>query len=272
MIKLKIVIAILALASLNCISQDSLEVLNYYNSHYKKGEEVYREMGHGYDVHFRDSCLRGTKLAMADYEKGILRTGGFGLPAPQMFLEERVIKLNAFEKILNDEYGITYLHYGCVLGTYKDCYSYFMNEKIKDKYGDSLYQKVWKKVDSLWSNDIVDLPIRFPGGDSAFNKFIYCNLKLVAENDSKNKAHKMVILDLDLDKNGKIISYIIKGNYDPNHDSLNPVSSEYEKEIARLIGLMPNWLPKRVNNEFIPASKTIHIYFDKSRKDNINCN
>ena len=163
--KLKILIAILVIASLKGISQDSLEVLNYYNARYQKTEESYREMCPGCDIPFRESCLKGIKLAMADVEKGILRTGSFGYPAPEMFKEERLIKVDAFGKILKDEYGITHKHYGCDIGIY-ECYNHFMHERITEKYGDGLYHKVWKIVDSLWNNDLIDLPVRFPGGDS----------------------------------------------------------------------------------------------------------
>lgn len=269
--KLKIFIAFLVLVGVKSFSQDSLEVLNYYNSHYKVSEEAYLRMGHRYYVHFRDSCLRGTKLAMADFKNGILRTGGFGYPVQKTFEEDRMIRHDVFKKILENEYSITVEHYGCVLGTSKDCYSYFMDTKIKEKYGDSLYQKIWKTVDSLWNNDSIDLPVRFPGGDSAFNKFVYCNLQLATENDSKNTTHNTISLVLDFDKNGKIIKYFTNGIYDPYHNSLNPVSLEHEKEIARLIELMPNWLPQRENQVSIPSSKTIYIYFDERRKEGLNC-
>jgi hypothetical protein len=269
--KLKLLITFFVLASLKCISQDSLEVLNYYNARYQKTEGIYREMCPGCDSPFRENCLKGIKLAMEDVEKGILRTGSFGYPAPKMFKEERVIKVIAFEKILQDEYGVTHQHYGCDIGKY-ECYNHFMHEKIIEKYGDSLYHKVWKIVDSLWGNDLIDLPVRFPGGDSTLNKFIYCNLHLAADNNSKNGTNKMAEVTLDINKKGKIVSYSINKDNTDNHPARNLDSPEYEKEISRLIDLMPDWLPQRENQKFIPSKKTIYIYFDERRKEDLKCN
>jgi len=99
-----------------------------------------------------EECQSGTDSARVDFSKGILRIYIFGLS-------------NSFTygKLLKDEYGIDAIYWGDIVDERLDCYSKFMDEKIKEKFGNDIFDKVAKKSQQLDSTGKGDRQSEFPG-------------------------------------------------------------------------------------------------------------
>ena len=82
-----------------------------------------------------DECQSGIDSANVDFSNGILRTYIFGLT-------------NSFTygKLLKSEYGIDAIYADDIVVEKWDCYSKFMNEKIKEKFGNDIFENVATKV------------------------------------------------------------------------------------------------------------------------------
>ncbi|OWY25482.1 hypothetical protein C7N43_36880 [Sphingobacteriales bacterium UPWRP_1] len=187
-----------------------------------------------------DECQIGTDSAKADYSKGILRTYVFGLT-----------NSFTFGKLLKDEYGIEAVYWSCIVDEQWDCYSKFMDEKIKTKYGDDIFEKVAKKSQQLDSLGKGDRQSAFPGGEMELMKFVYCNLNLDKANYSENKKGR-VYLQFAIDTTGRPVD--IKVMKTPNED--------YSQEAIRIINLMPNWTTATQNGKTIKQQWNLPIVFD----------
>jgi hypothetical protein len=192
-----------------------------------------------------DECQSGTDSAKVDFSKGILRTYIFGLS-------------NSFTygKLLKDEYGIDAIYWGDIVDERCDCYSKFMDEKIKEKFGNDIFYKVAKKSQQLDSAGKGDRQSEFPGGEMELMKFVYCNLDLSKANYSKNEEGK-VNLQFEIDTTGLPIN--IKVMKSPN--------TEYSEEAIRIINLMPNWITATQNGKPIKEKWNLPILFDSAWKE-----
>jgi hypothetical protein len=187
-----------------------------------------------------DECQSGTDSAKVDFSNGILRIYIFGLS-------------NSFTygKLLKDQYGIDVIYGGDIVDERWNCYSIFMNEKIKEKFGNDIFDKVAKKSQQLDSAGKGDRQSEFPGGQMELMKFVYCNLDLTKVNYSKNETGK-VYLQFEIDTIGLPIN--IKVMKSPNLD--------YSEEAIRIINLMPNWITATHNGKPIKEKWNLPIVFD----------
>jgi hypothetical protein len=192
-----------------------------------------------------DECQIGIDSAQTDYSVGILRTYIFGLT-----------NTFTYGKILKDEYGIEAVYWGCIVDKKWDCYSKFMDEKIKIKFGDDIFEKAAKKSEQLDSLGKGDRQSEFPGGEEELIKFIYCNLDLVKANYSESKKGR-VNLQFSIDKSGRPVNILVRKS--PNES--------YSKEAIRLINLMPNWITATENGKTINQMWNLPIVFDDKWKE-----
>ena len=191
-----------------------------------------------------DKCQIGTDSAKADYSKGILRTYIFGLT-----------NSFTFGKLLKDEYGIEAVYWGCIVDETWDCYSKFMDEKIKKKFGNDIFETVAKKSQQLDSVGKGDRQSTFPGGEAELMKFVYCHLDLTNANYSERKKGK-VYLQFTIDTTGRPVDIQVKKT--PNED--------YSKEAIRIINLMPDWTTATKNGKTIQQTWNLPIVFDDDWK------
>ena len=198
-----------------------------------------------YSLAQTDECQIGIDSAKADYSKGILRTYIFGLT-----------NTFTFGKLLKEEYGIEAVYWGCIVDEKWHCYSKFMDEKIKTKFGNDIFDKVAKKTQQLDSVGKGDRQSEFPGGETALMKFVYCNLDLTKANYSENKKGR-VYLQFAIDTTGRPAD--IKITKTPNED--------YSKEAIRLVNLMPNWTTATQNGKTIKQQWNLPIVFDNDWKE-----
>ncbi len=187
-----------------------------------------------------EECQSGTDSARVDFSKGILRIYIFGLS-------------NSFTygKLLKDEYGIDAIYWGDIVDERLDCYSKFMDEKIKEKFGNDIFDKVAKKSQQLDSTGKGDRQSEFPGGHMELMKFVYCNLDLTNANYSKNEKGK-VYLQFEIDTTGLPVN--VKVLKSPNLD--------FSEEAIRIINLMPNWITATQNGKPIKEKWNLPIVFD----------
>jgi len=191
-----------------------------------------------------DECQIGTDSAKADYSKGILRTYIFGLT-----------NSFTFGKLLKVEYGIDAVYWGDVVDEKWDCYSKFMDDKIKAKFGNDIFDKVAKKSQQLDSLGKGDRQSVFPGGEIELMKFVYCNIDLAKANYLQYQKGR-VYLQFTIDTTGRPID--IKVMKTPNED--------YATEAIRLINQMPNWTTATQNGKAIQQKWNLPIVFDDNWK------
>ena len=192
-----------------------------------------------------DECQSGIDSANVDFSNGILRTYIFGLT-------------NSFTygKLLKSEYGIDAIYADDIVVEKWDCYSMFMNEKIKEKFGNDIFEKVAKKSQQLDFAGKGDRQSEFPGGEKELMKFVYCNLDLTKANYLESKKSK-VYLQFEIDTTGQPID--IKVMKSPFED--------YNNEAIRLINLMPKWKTATQNGKPINEKWNLPIVFDNEWKE-----
>ena len=192
-----------------------------------------------------NECQIGTDSAKADYSKGILRTYIFGLT-----------NTFTYGKLLKDEYGIEAIYWGCIVDERRDCYSKFMDEKIKAKFGDDIFKKAAKKSQQIDSIGKGDRQSAFPGGERELMKFVYCNLDLKKANYTESKKGR-VYLQFVIDATGRPADIKV----------MKTVNEDYSKEAIRLINLMPNWTTATQNGKTIKQQWNLPIVFDNDWKE-----
>lgn len=192
-----------------------------------------------------DECQIGTDSAKADYSKGIMRVYIFGLT-------------NSFTygKLLKTEYGIDAVYPGCIVERKWDCYTNWMDEKIKAKFSDDIFEKVAKKAQYLDSIGKGDRQAAFPGGESALMKYVYCNLDLTRANYSEGNEGK-VYLQFAIDTAGRPTDINV----------LKTPNEAYSKEAIRLINRMPDWTPATQNGKPMKQLWNLPIVFDIDFKE-----
>ncbi len=93
----------------------------------------------------------------------------------------------------------------------------------------------------------------FPGGDEELYKFIIKNMKY-PEISQQNNVSGQVIAQFVVTKKGRIIDPII----------LKGIDEECDKEVLRMISLMPNWIPGEQKGKKVPVFVRIPVKFDLS--------
>lgn len=191
-----------------------------------------------------NDCQAGTDSAKSDFSKGILKTYIFGLT-----------NTFTYGKILQDKYGIQVIYWGCIVDEKWDCYSNYMDEKIKEKYGKYFFEEVSKKAQELDSMGKGDRLSTFKSGETGLRKFVYCNLDLTKINYSDDKKGK-VYLRFTIDSTGKVANVKI----------LKSTNLNYNNEAIRIINLMPHWTVGTENGKVINQEWNLPIIFDNEWK------
>jgi len=103
-------------------------------------------------------------------------------------------------------------------------------------------------ADSVYVNP--DVMASFPGGEKALQKFIISNVKY-PENCKENKIQGKVIVDFTVTKTGKIENIRISLSANP----------ELDNEGMRVIGLMPDWNPGKLNGKAVDTKMSMPFNF-----------
>lgn len=98
---------------------------------------------------------------------------------------------------------------------------------------------------------VVDKMPEFPGGMSALPDFIQKNLQ-----HDKADTKVRIIIQFIIDKEGNIVKPIILRN----------INSELDKEVLRIVSLMPKWKPGKQNGKAEKVRYTMPITFGPSIK------
>lgn len=96
----------------------------------------------------------------------------------------------------------------------------------------------------------VDEKPEFPGGEAEKYKWISQQLKY-PEAAVKRKAHGRVVVSFVVDKTGKIHDCKIASGVDP----------DLCKEALRVVGIMPNWIPGKINGKAVDCQQSMPISF-----------
>ncbi|OOQ61869.1 energy transducer TonB [Mucilaginibacter pedocola] len=89
---------------------------------------------------------------------------------------------------------------------------------------------------------------KFPGGDTAFRKFIGKNLRWP---EIQMESEGTVILGFVVQKNGRLTDYKI-------YREVNP---EFAAEALRVMKLSPRWIPAKLNGKPVASRSTVPIRF-----------
>jgi protein TonB len=104
------------------------------------------------------------------------------------------------------------------------------------------------KADSVYVNP--DEMASFPGGEKALQNFIISNIKY-PETCRENKIQGKVIIDFTVTKTGKIENIYVSLGANP----------ELDKEGMRVIGLMPDWNPGKLNGKAVDTKLSMPFNF-----------
>jgi len=99
---------------------------------------------------------------------------------------------------------------------------------------------IQEKPDILCYYPVEQLTV-FPGGESELNRFLYANLKYPDEDKDMGIAGR-VIAQFVIDKTGKVSNIKI----------VKSLSNNCDKEVIRVLNLMPKWIPAR--REGVPVA------------------
>jgi TonB family protein len=110
--------------------------------------------------------------------------------------------------------------------------------------------------DSVYTN--LEIMPEYAGGVKALQQFIISNVKY-PEECRKNKIEGTVAIDFIVRKTGKIDNITVAKSQSGKEALIeNP---EFEKEAVRVISLMPDWIPGKVNNKPVDAKISIPFRF-----------
>ncbi|GAA4275981.1 energy transducer TonB [Aquimarina mytili] len=105
------------------------------------------------------------------------------------------------------------------------------------------------KKEQVYNNDMVDEKAIFKGGDSKLFKFYKNNSKFkIKDFEIPNKS---TYFKLYIDCDGNVYSHKIIKSISVNHD----------KEVEKLVSLMPKWKPAKNNNKLVKVVLIDYITF-----------
>jgi TonB family protein len=94
------------------------------------------------------------------------------------------------------------------------------------------------------------IPPAYPGGDAALKRFLQWNLKYPRE-DQINGIAGIVVVQFIINAEGKMSKIVIHSG----------VSETLNREALRVVNLMPDWIPGRMNGKNVPVLFTLPISF-----------
>lgn len=129
--------------------------------------------------------------------------------------------------------------------------SYSRDSKDTEPTSKPLSELGIEKIDTDIAYQVVEEMPEFPGGMSALPDFIQKNLQ-----HDKADTKVRIIIQFIIDKEGNIVKPIILRN----------INSELDKEVLRIVSLMPKWKPGKQNGKAEKVRYTIPITFGPSIK------
>jgi len=112
------------------------------------------------------------------------------------------------------------------------------------------------EVADTTTNQQLGTQASFPGGMAEFNKFIRQNLHY-PEIAMENLIEGKVVVKFTVEVDGSISNIAI----------VEDIGAGCGKEVVRIVNLMPNWVPSRLNGENIPAEVVMPIMFSMGLPD-----
>jgi hypothetical protein len=106
-------------------------------------------------------------------------------------------------------------------------------------YSNSLKKKIYTQVDE---------EPEFPGGAAAYQRFLNRNLKYPQEQIDNDELQLTVIMKFIVDINGQIKIPTVH-----DKDSTGNLTP-FEKEVLRLINLMPKWVPGKCHGKVVAVA------------------
>lgn len=195
-------------------------------------------------------CQKGIDSAKIDIEKGEYSYLVFGLNSNNSY---------TFGRLLYKEYGIKVPYMGCIVYRREECYSEYMNEKIRKKFGSTIIEKTWQKAKYMDSVGLGDRNAVFEEGNEKMYDFIFSNLNWYKldfyRNKNQNKEDKKhkVFAQIHIDTLGSVkVDSIVRTN-----------SLECKKEIKRVIESLPKWTTATKNGKVIEQKFFIPLIFSK---------
>lgn len=192
-----------------------------------------------------DICQSGIDSAKVDISKGEYKIYIFGHPNSY-----------TFGRILEEEYGIAAIYWGSIVEEKWRCYSNYMRERIKERYGEDFFESVVKRSQLQDSLGKGDRNASFPGGEVELMKFVYCNLDLERANYTDDDKGK-VALQFTIDTLGNVTDIVVGRSW----------NQDYSLEAIRVVSMMPNWITATFNGKSIKQIWTLPIIFDKKFKE-----
>lgn len=101
-------------------------------------------------------------------------------------------------------------------------------------------------------NDTLNIDATFPGGEKALQKFIKTNL-LYPKECLAQEEFGTVFVRFFVEKNGKISNIHV--------DTTNKFCYEFAIEAQRVVSIMPNWIPGKINGEYEKIACTLPFKF-----------
>lgn len=179
---------------------------------------------------------------------------------------------NEMEEILK-EYGIEYKKTGpnCVFE--QECYGYFMDSIISQRFGEGFIKQVEERADSLflsrWKTKTyeswdIDEPPFYKKGDAEI--YIENRIRYPKNWDSTpmESERQYITVDVYIDNDGKLISWELHELYNLK-ESNKKLLPELKKQINQIIKDMVKWRPGQLNGKAVNSKIWLDIDLDEER-------
>jgi len=242
--------------SLNLILLVLFSLLGYNESTSQHASEIENYEENIETINIDNECEKGKRAAEKDSENDDLG----------LYLENvrPGLRFNTWRRLIQEEYHLK------IKGdlSYKagKCYQQIMNSKIKEKFGEDVFERITHQLDSLYAIGLGDRNPEFKGGEKELLKYIYCNISddLLSEN---SEEIPIIIFQISIDKEGKVINQGIKHK----NKFAKKANEHYEKKANEIINNMPDWIPAIENKQAIFFKAfNLPIKFGQAMK-NSNC-
>lgn len=220
---------------------------------------------YGYDT-TEARCKFDLDRAKKDYKNGKLVFSNFGL---------LVKSRDEIEEILNKK-GIGFKPLGENCTGLSNCYGYYMDSILKQKFGKNFFEDLKKEADKLsqsrWKTKVynyeeVDSPAVYPGtSDVVYLQEITTKMfkRPIGWDSGKmeNNESESVSIEIIVDSNGKSI-IPEKDYFRYNLKKSNLKHLKYlKKEIRRVVNDLKLWKPAVMNGHKVKSDEYIDVYFN----------
>ena len=201
------------------------------------------------------NCKTGTQRAQADFSKGIYILQTLGQVVDKDFHP-------FFIKTAKEKYGITLTASPCVVYSEPKCYNQIMREKVLAKFGNDIEAKIkaeallefkqsepykkniQPKIDTGFVFTSAHTRATFPGDQAEMRNFIKTNIQEI-----KNSSYWSANVSFIVEKDGSLSDIIF--HKEPK--------DEIRNEVARIVQLMPKWIPAHYYGETVRFRQNITI-------------